>query len=86
MTEVKMPGVPVALAARIMCKGNEFVRCLLQAGRVPWGTATPPETPGGRWNYYIYPNKFEEFFGLHLMDIPEYTNLWRECNETEKEG
>lgn len=50
------------------------------------GTATPPETPGGRWNYYIYPNKFEEFFGLHLMDIPEYANLWRECNETEKEG
>ena len=51
--------VPVAEAARIMDKSQQFIRVALQRQLVPFGFAV--RMPGGKWSYYISPRKLYDF-------------------------
>lgn len=49
------------VAARLN-KSQQYIRICLQRGLLPFGTAT--KMPGSnRWNYVIFPAKFEEYVG-----------------------
>lgn len=49
------------VAARLN-KSQQYIRICLQRGLFPFGTAT--KLPGSnRWNYVIFPAKFEEYVG-----------------------
>ena len=58
--------VPIATAAAIMNKSVQFVRCGLQAGKFPFGTAVKC---GRKYNYYISPKSFMAYTGCSLADI-----------------
>lgn len=52
--------VPVSIAARILGKGEQFIRVGLQNGVFEWGYAVKV---GNRFNYHISPKKFQEYIG-----------------------
>lgn len=53
--------ITVKLAARCLGKSDQFVTSGLQAGVLPFGVAV--HGTGGKWNYFIQPEKFREFVG-----------------------
>ena len=57
---MKRKNVPVSAAAAIMNKSEQFVRCGLKSGKLPFGAAVTSKT---RASYYISPKKFMEFTG-----------------------
>ena len=70
MTEIKK--VPVKVAAAILGKSEQFVRCGLQYGRLTFGaavTTNPYKKPRPVYTYYISPKLFMEFAGCTLEDI-----------------
>ena len=59
--------VPVETAARIMGKPAQWLRVMLQQGRLPFGYAEKNKG-SGRYNYYINQADFESFVGVGLED------------------
>ena len=59
-TDNGLRNVSVAEAAKILGKGEEFVRVALQRGVVPFGFAVRNKT---RWSYHISPKKLNEYIG-----------------------
>lgn len=49
---------------KILNKNAETIRAGLRNSRFPFGTAIPPEEPGGNWNYIIIKSKFLEYAGI----------------------
>lgn len=64
--------ISIKEAARLMDKAPQFVRIGLQRGLLPFGTAI--KNPGGRYSYYISPEKFEEYTGIKLETKKENIN------------
>lgn len=52
--------VPVPLAAAMLGKSDQFVRCALQVGTAPFGFANRKRT---KWSYHISPIKLKEYVG-----------------------
>lgn len=48
---------------KVLHTNAETIRAGLRQGRFPFGTAIPPEKPGGVWNYIIIKSKFLEYLG-----------------------
>lgn len=59
-TDNGLRNVSVAEAAKILGKGEEFVRVALQRGVVPFGFAVRNKT---KWSYHISPKKLNEYIG-----------------------
>ena len=56
-----LKNVSVAQAAKILGKGEEFVRVGLQMGTAPFGFAVRNKT---RWSYHISLKKLNEYIGV----------------------
>lgn len=68
----KLKKVPVKVAAAILGKSEQFVRCGLQYGRLPFGAAVstnPYKKPRPVFTYHISPKFFMEYAGCTLEDI-----------------
>ena len=50
-------------AGKSLGTNAETVRAGLRQKSFPFGTAIPPERPGGKWNYIIIKREFLEFIG-----------------------
>lgn len=50
-------------AGQILGKNAETIRAGLRQNVFPFGTAVPPEKPGGKYNYIIIKSKFLEYVG-----------------------
>lgn len=55
--------VPIKLAAKLMGKGEQFIRIGLQRGTLPIGYAVKKDN---KYSYYISPKKFMEVTGVDL--------------------
>lgn len=51
-------------AGRMIHANAEFIRAGLRSKRFDFGTAIPPEKPGGRWKYKVIRSKFLAFAGV----------------------
>ena len=51
-------------AARKIEKNAEYIRAGLRAGRFDFGSAVPPEEPGGNLGYNIIKSKFFKYAGI----------------------
>lgn len=58
-------------AGKVLCKNQETIRAGLRQGKFPFGTAIPPEEPGGNWNYIIIKSKFLEYAGISEVKTNE---------------
>lgn len=58
-------------AGRILGKNQETIRAGLRQGVFPFGTAIPPEQPGGNWNYIIIKSKLLKFAGIGEVSTNE---------------
>lgn len=70
MTEIKK--VPVKVAAAILGKSEQFIRCGLQHQRLNFGaavTTNPDKKPRPYYTYHISPKKFMEYAGCTVEDI-----------------
>lgn len=56
-------------AGRIIRKNAEYIRAGLRQNRFNFGSAVPPEKPGGEWNYNIIKSKFLEYAGIKGGEI-----------------
>lgn len=61
--------ISVTRAAQIMGKSPQFVRCGLQAGKLPFGTAT--KVTGKTYSYHISPKLFMDYMGCTPEKIAE---------------
>lgn len=59
-TEMGLRNVSVSDAAKLIGKGEEFVRISLQVGTAPFGFAVKNKS---RWSYHISPKKLDEYIG-----------------------
>ena len=66
--------VPIAVAATILGKSEQFVRRGLIAGKLPFGMAV--EGIGGRYSYHISPKLFMEYTGCSLKDIERTSSTY----------
>lgn len=73
--------VPTAVAARILGKGESFVRFGLQQGRLPFGAAV--KTAKDRWGYHISPRLLADYTGMPLGKIVELVEEYGEDEEEE---
>ena len=63
--ERRIQKVTIAMAAKLMNKGPQFVRVALQRGLVPFGFAVKlSENDNGRYDYYINPTQFCKYLGI----------------------
>lgn len=51
-------------AGRMVHKNAEFIRSGLRQGIFDFGSAVPPEEPGGNWQYNIIKSKFLSYAGV----------------------
>lgn len=58
-------------AGKVLGKNQETIRAGLRQGKFPFGTAIPPEEPGGNWNYIIIKSKFLEYAGISEVKTNE---------------
>ena len=58
--------ISVIRAAQIMGKSPQFVRCGLQAGKLPFGVAVKGK---GKYSYHISPKLFMDYTGCDADDI-----------------
>ena len=56
--------VPTVIAAKILGKGEDFIRFGLQQGRLPFGSAV--KTAKDRWSYHISPKLLADYSGVPL--------------------
>ncbi|MBO4400735.1 MAG: hypothetical protein J5809_02700 [Selenomonadaceae bacterium] len=63
--------VPVKVAAALMGKSEQYVRCGLQYERLKFGAAvtTNPNKPRPSYTYHISPKLFMEYTGYTLDEI-----------------
>ena len=61
-------------AGRLIGKNAEYIRAGLRANRFDFGSAVPPEEPGGKWNYNIIKSKFLKYAGIKESDTNEDEN------------
>lgn len=63
--------VPVKVAAAIMGKSEQFIRCGLQFGRLTFGSAVCSNPSKARkvFSYHISPKLFMEYTGCNAEDI-----------------
>jgi len=59
--------VPIAVAAILMNKSRQFVRCGLQCGKLPIGTAL--KLTGKNYSYHISPKLLADYLGCTMADI-----------------
>lgn len=52
--------ISIKQVAKVMGKGEQFVRVGLQRGNLPFGTAVRVHQ---KWNYHISPKLFYEYIG-----------------------
>lgn len=64
---MKIKKVSIAKAAQIMGKSEQFVRCGLQAGKLPFGVAF--KIKDKVYSYHISPKLFMEYTGCSEDDI-----------------
>lgn len=57
--------ISVRQAAKLIGKGEQFIRVGLQRGILPFGYAVKV---GSQYSYYINPKRFEETTGIKLME------------------
>ena len=50
----------VSEAAQLLNKSEQFVRVMIQRGKMPFADGTQLRN-GGRWNYIIYKERFEQY-------------------------
>ena len=67
-----MVKVSVALAAKVMNKGQQFVRVALQRNLVKFGFAVKLDENGSRYDYFINPKDFCEYMGITEKELEEY--------------
>ena len=70
MAELKK--VPVKVAAAILGKSEQFIRCGLQYQRLNFGaavTTNPNKKPRPYYTYHISPKKFMEYAGCTTAEI-----------------
>lgn len=69
MTEIKK--VPVKVAAYILGKSEQFIRCGLRYGKLSFGVAvsTNPNKKNATYSYHISPKKFMEYTGYTADEI-----------------
>ncbi len=58
-------------AGKILHKNAETIRAGLRQGTFDFGSAVPPEEPGGNWNYIIIKSKFLEYAGIRKENTNE---------------
>lgn len=59
-------------AGKLIHKNAEYIRAGLRSQRLPFinfGSAIPPEKPGGNWNYNIIKSKFLEYIGINNKNL-----------------
>ena len=61
--------VPTAVAAKILGKGENFIRAGLQQRIFDFGYAV--QTGNNRWGYHISPKKLAEYSGVPMMQIEQ---------------
>ena len=71
--------VPTAVAAKILGKGEDFIRAGLQQDRFEFGAAV--KTGENRWSYHISPKKLAEYSGTPLMRIEQMVEAYGEDKE-----
>lgn len=59
-----MVRISISTAAKLMNKGQQFVRIALQRNLVPFGFAVKLEEDGSRFDYYINPAMFCEYLRI----------------------
>lgn len=59
--DVHLKNVPVAEAAKLLGKSEQFVRVALQTGAAPFGFAVKNKTV---YSYHISPQKLKEYIGV----------------------
>ena len=64
-----MVRVSIATAARLMNKGQQFVRIALQRRLVTFGFAVKLQEDGIRYDYYINPIQFCEYLGITVEEL-----------------
>ena len=69
--------VSIATAARLMNKGQQFVRIALQRNLVPFGFAVKIQEDGSRYDYYINPVEFCKYLGVTEKELEEYARAER---------
>ena len=69
MTEIKK--VPVKVAAYILGKSEQFIRCGLRYGSLNFGSAVSsnPHKKNATYSYHISPRKFMEYTGYTVDEI-----------------
>ena len=66
-----MVKVSIATAARLMNKGNQFVRVALQRQLVPFGFAVKLQEDGVKYDYYINPRDFAKYLGITEEELEQ---------------
>ena len=66
-----MVKVSVATAARLMNKGQQFVRIALQRKLVPFGFAVKLGDDNSKYDYYINPAQFCDYLGITEEELVE---------------
>ena len=64
-----MVRVSISTAARLMNKGQQFVRIALQRNLVPFGFAVKLQEDGERFDYYINTAQFCEYLGITVEEL-----------------
>ena len=67
-----MVKVSVALAAKVMNKGQQFVRVALQRNLVKFGFAVKLDENGSRYDYFINTKEFCDYMGITEKELEEY--------------
>ena len=71
----RIKNVPTMVAAAILGKSNQAIRCGLQSGKFPFGvaiTTNPNRKPRPCYTYHISPVKFKEYTNCTDEDIFRY--------------
>ena len=61
--------VSISTAARLMNKGQQFVRIALQRNLVPFGFAVKLQEDSAKFDYYINPAQFAAYLGLTETEL-----------------
>ena len=71
--------VPTAVAAKILGKGEDFIRAGLKQARFDFGTAV--KTGENRWSYHISPKLLAEYSGVPRLQIEQMVEAYGEDKE-----
>ena len=71
--------VPTAVAAKVLGKGEDFIRAGLKQQVFDFGTAV--KTGENRWSYHISPKLLAEYSGVPRMQIEKMVEAYGEDKE-----